>query len=260
MRHRQDSNVEHGWNDKAKGAISSAFNVGHMVTNLYGGFLAAYMSPKLVLMWGALVWSLFTLLTPVAVDLSCFPLLLFVRAAMGLGEGVAFPVMQVRLAFGLVTFHSSGPHGSEPDGMLLLLLERAEMGLGEGVGNCPRLFPSEVAARAPRLISVGKSLSSFDAMGVGALFYVYGALGFLWAAGWDPLVPSHPSVSAPHAFDSDPPCALPLAFPSPPVSAPQGMQIQEEVLKEALILRMQVEGAWTLCMQVEGGIDSLHAG
>lgn len=42
---------------------------------------------------GVITWSLFTMLTPLAAH--WLPLLLLVRALMGLGEGVAFPTMQV---------------------------------------------------------------------------------------------------------------------------------------------------------------------
>jgi MFS family permease len=48
-----------------------------------------------VLSLGVVVWSLFTLLTPWAAATRQLPVLLLVRALMGLGEGVAFPTMQV---------------------------------------------------------------------------------------------------------------------------------------------------------------------
>ena len=60
----------------------------------YGGYLAAVMSPKLVLSLGVVVWSIFTLATPPAAATTWLPLLLVVRALMGLGEGVAFPTVQ----------------------------------------------------------------------------------------------------------------------------------------------------------------------
>ena len=97
-------------------AVCSAFNVGHMVTNLYGGFLAATMSPKTVLTWGVAVWSLFTLLTPLAADLRWLPGLLLVRGVMGLGEGVAFPTMQVSKRDHRRADEQAGPpHVSERD-------------------------------------------------------------------------------------------------------------------------------------------------
>lgn len=67
-----------------------------MITNLAGGLAAATMPAKDVLSAGVVVWSLFTLLTPWAAATRYLPALLLVRALMGLGEGVAFPTMQVR--------------------------------------------------------------------------------------------------------------------------------------------------------------------
>jgi ACS family sodium-dependent inorganic phosphate cotransporter len=80
----------------------SAFNWGHTVTNVLGGWAAAVASPKLVLSCGVVVWSAFTILTPGAAATRSLPLLMVVRCCMGLGEGVAFPSMQVR---GIVSVH-----------------------------------------------------------------------------------------------------------------------------------------------------------
>ncbi len=79
--------AKHGWSDTAKGAVGSAFNLGHTITNFYGGYLAATLSPKAVLSAGVVVWSIFTVATPPAAF--NLPLLLLVRACMGLGEGVS---------------------------------------------------------------------------------------------------------------------------------------------------------------------------
>jgi ACS family sodium-dependent inorganic phosphate cotransporter len=64
------------------------------VTNLAGGWLAASFGPKRVLSRGVVVWSLFTMLTPLAAASRQLALLLAVRVLMGVGEGVAFPCMQ----------------------------------------------------------------------------------------------------------------------------------------------------------------------
>ena len=74
----------------------SAFNFGHTLSNFFvGGYLASgAVSPKTMLNWGAITWSLFTLLTPVAAAMRWLPPLVLVRALMGLGEGVAFPTIQ----------------------------------------------------------------------------------------------------------------------------------------------------------------------
>lgn len=71
----------------------SAFYVGYTLTNLLGGYLASSLSAKRVLGGGVVVWSLFTMTTPIAAA-STLPLLLANRAAMGAGEGVTFPCVQ----------------------------------------------------------------------------------------------------------------------------------------------------------------------
>lgn len=72
---------------------NSAFYVGYTLTNLVGGYLASTTSPKQVLGWGVVIWSLFTISTPAAAGAS-MPLLLGNRACMGAGEGVTFPCVQ----------------------------------------------------------------------------------------------------------------------------------------------------------------------
>ena len=66
-----------------------------MLTNLMAGYWAAAYGPKRVLGAGVILWSLFTLGTPAAASTADVWLLLLVRAFMGLGEGVAFPCLQV---------------------------------------------------------------------------------------------------------------------------------------------------------------------
>jgi ACS family sodium-dependent inorganic phosphate cotransporter len=129
----------------------SAFNIGYMVTNLYGGTLAASHSPKRALTAGVLLWSTFTLLTPVAAASGSLHLLLLVRAAMGLGEGIFFPTVQV-LVKGWV------PHDSRSKALGLIYS-------GHQIGSIVSLLAS------PAVISD---------MGWEWVFYLYGALGFLW--------------------------------------------------------------------------------
>lgn len=85
-----------GWDSSVKGAVSSSFFAGYMITNIFGGYLATRFSPQYVLAAGVLLWSLFTLDTPLAAQASTDSLtsLLVVRAVMGIGEGVAYPSIQ----------------------------------------------------------------------------------------------------------------------------------------------------------------------
>ncbi|KAL6765531.1 major facilitator superfamily domain-containing protein [Haematococcus lacustris] len=153
--------AHYGWSSSVKGAVSSSFNWGHMITNVVGGYAAAVTSPKHVLSVGVVVWSIFTVLTPGAAATRNLPLLLLVRAAMGLGEGVAFPTMQAIIK-GWV------PADKRSRALSLLFS-------GHQIGSICSLLIS------PPLIQHG---------GLPLLFCVYGSLGFLWLAFWLPWVSS----------------------------------------------------------------------
>ena len=68
----------------------SAFFVGYLLTQILGGRLADRFGGKLVLGCGVILWSLFTIITPLAASLG-FAALLLARVGLGLGEGVTFP-------------------------------------------------------------------------------------------------------------------------------------------------------------------------
>jgi len=158
--------VEYGWSSSAKGAISSAFNIGHMVTNLVGGWAAAIYPPKDVLSWGVVVWSLFTILTPWSAATRWLPALLLVRALMGLGEGVAFPSMQAIIKTWV-------PQDKRSRALSLVYS-------GHQIGSMVSLLLS------PYILASG---------GVSTLFLLYGSLGFLWLAAWCPLVSHAPPTN-----------------------------------------------------------------
>ncbi|KAJ9518299.1 hypothetical protein QJQ45_010214 [Haematococcus lacustris] len=157
--------AHYGWSSSVKGAVSSSFNWGHMITNVVGGYAAAVTSPKHVLSVGVVVWSIFTVLTPGAAATRNLPLLLLVRAAMGLGEGVAFPTMQAIIK-GWV------PADKRSRALSLLFS-------GHQIGSICSLLIS------PPLIQHG---------GLPLLFCVYGSLGFLWLAFWLPWVSASPPL------------------------------------------------------------------
>jgi ACS family sodium-dependent inorganic phosphate cotransporter len=81
---------EFGWDQATKGLIMSSFFVGYLLTQVAGGWLADRFGGKLVLGFGVLFWSTFTMITPVAA-FAGLPLLLLSRVGMGLGEAVTFP-------------------------------------------------------------------------------------------------------------------------------------------------------------------------
>ena len=79
-----------GWNESQVGIIFSSFYLGYIFTMTIGGFLADRYGGKLVLGYGLLLWSLFTVLTP-AFAYNGFFAILIIRVLMGLGEGITFP-------------------------------------------------------------------------------------------------------------------------------------------------------------------------
>ena len=59
-----------GWSDSQVGFIFSSFYLGYMLTMALGGYLSDKFGGKLVLGWGVVLWSIFTMLTPLAAPVS----------------------------------------------------------------------------------------------------------------------------------------------------------------------------------------------
>jgi MFS transporter, ACS family, solute carrier family 17 (sodium-dependent inorganic phosphate cotransporter), other len=154
-----------GWTDTQRGLVLSSFFAGYMITQLLGGSLAARFGGKAVLGFGVLWWSLFTLLTPLSA-MTSFPILIATRIAMGVGEGVAFPA----------TYNL----------------------LGRWV---PALERSRSAAFTLSGISMGTlfavTLTPWVVVTYGwpAIFYLFGAFGFIWFAFWWRLAGDRPALA-----------------------------------------------------------------
>ena len=78
------------WSPEQQGRVLSSFFVGYLLTQVAGGWLAERYGGKIVLGFGVVFWSLFTLLTPIAAAGGMVALLV-TRVLMGVGEGVTFP-------------------------------------------------------------------------------------------------------------------------------------------------------------------------
>jgi ACS family sodium-dependent inorganic phosphate cotransporter len=160
---------EFGWSDTVKGTISSAFFVGYTVTNLVGGYVATKYSSKVVLGAGVVLWSLFTIFTPTAANLTVgmglLPLML-TRAAMGMGEGVAFPSISN-------LFANWVPNRAKS----------RSLGLAYSAGQVGNILAMVIS---PVLITN---------LGWESAFWVYGTLGLTWMFAWVPLVPDTPPSS-----------------------------------------------------------------
>jgi MFS transporter, ACS family, solute carrier family 17 (sodium-dependent inorganic phosphate cotransporter), other len=78
---------EYGWTHTTSGLVLSSFYYGYIGSQILGGYLSdRYGRAKFAFSIAAFLWSLFTLLTPVAVTLS-LPTLIICRICLGLGEG-----------------------------------------------------------------------------------------------------------------------------------------------------------------------------
>ncbi|KAL7092626.1 hypothetical protein ACP275_12G175000 [Erythranthe tilingii] len=84
--------AEHGWDSYFLGIVQSSFLWGYMFSSVIGGALVDKYGGKRVIGWGAALWSLATLLTPLAASHSTVSLFA-VRVFFGLAEGVALPSM-----------------------------------------------------------------------------------------------------------------------------------------------------------------------
>ena len=149
---------ELGWTESVKGLVLSSFFVGYLLLQVGSGWLTNRYGGRRVLGAAVLWWSLFTLLTPLAARYS-LPALLAARIALGIGEAAVFPGSFNMLA---------------------------------------RWVRLEHRTRAVALVSSGVAMGTVIALPVTGwiirdfgwpmAFYAFGALGFLWAMGWYPLV------------------------------------------------------------------------
>ena len=74
----------HGWSPKTQGLVLSSFFVGYLLLQIVGGRLSDRFGGKIVLGCGVLLWSLFTILTPLAASAS-IAVLIVTRILMGMG-------------------------------------------------------------------------------------------------------------------------------------------------------------------------------
>lgn len=160
---------EFGWGPAMQGSVLSSFFVGYLLLQIPGGTLADRFGGKVVLGLGVVLWSLFTLLTPMAAAVG-LSILIINRVLMGMGEAVTFPSIYALLA---------------------------------------RWVPLSERSRAMGFINSGIALGTVFALIVAPMivqsygwqwvFYSFGAIGFIWAIFWYRHTASrpdqHPRVS-----------------------------------------------------------------
>ncbi len=145
---------DRGYNAAATGLVLSSFFWGYIGPQMLGGWLADRFGGKRVLSVGVLLWSVGTLLTPAAADIS-FGALLLMRAVLGLGESVHFPAVHSLAARWTVE--------SERSRAISLYVS------GVSFGTAVALIASPVIVLS---------------MGWPAVFYISGILGVIWLLVW----------------------------------------------------------------------------
>ncbi|MBM4761272.1 MFS transporter [Bacillus sp. B15-48] len=88
MEHFNWSPTEFGW-------ATTAFFIGYAITQIPGGRLADRFGGTKVIVLGSIFWSIFVFLTPFGYTLA---LMMLIRIAMGLGEGISLPAIHSTLA------------------------------------------------------------------------------------------------------------------------------------------------------------------
>ncbi len=149
---------EFKWSETTKGYVLSAFFVGYILLQVVSATFANKYGGRMLLGLAVVWWSLFTMLTPPAAYLS-LGALLGARVALGLGEAAVFPAC---------------------------------------INMVGRWVPTEKRSRATATFTSGLSLGTVFSLPVtGYLvreygwpnpFYVFGAMGLVWALFWFRLV------------------------------------------------------------------------
>ncbi|XP_076241697.1 sialin [Calliopsis andreniformis] len=141
------------WDSVTQGIILSSFYWGYVVTHLPGGMLSEKFGGKYSLGLGILATAVFTLITPIVVDLGEATALIIVRILMGLCEGTTFPALNAMLA------QWTPPEERSKIGSLVF----AGAQLGTVFAN-----------------SISGLILHYSSIGWPAVFYVFGAVGLLW--------------------------------------------------------------------------------
>ncbi len=146
------------------GALGSAFFVTYVLAMVPGGWLADRYGAKLVLLIGATIWSVATLLTGFV---GGFVSLFALRLLLGLGETAAFPCTSKLIATSVAREH---------------------IGIANGVTGFGYLFGPAIGTFVGGLLMAR--------LGWRPVFVIFGALSLLWLLPWSRVVVHEPTVKA----------------------------------------------------------------
>lgn len=156
-----------------QGIILSSFYVGYVITHLPGGMLSEKFGGKYSLGLGILATGIFTLITPITVEIGEATGLIIVRVLMGLCEGTTFPALNAMLA------QWTPPEERSMIGSLVF----AGAQLGTVFAN-----------------SLSGVILRYSIIGWPAVFYVFGSIGILWFLLWLVICYNNPDT---HPFISE---------------------------------------------------------
>ncbi|MGI9228283.1 MAG: MFS transporter [Gammaproteobacteria bacterium] len=154
---------ELGWTDATKGLVLSSFFIGYLFFMIIGGWLANRYGAKIVLGVAVILWSFFTMLTPMAAASGSMLLLLGARILLGAGEAASPPA-----AFG-ISSRWAPPY------------ERARV--------IAFLSSGAIVGTLLALLVTGWIIVEY---GWPMAFYSFGIAGFVWALFWFWLIKDNP--------------------------------------------------------------------
>lgn len=157
---------QYSFNLHQQSLILSYFYLGYLPMNIGGALLCRRYGAKKVLTVGALLWSLFTICTPLACRTG-FAVLVLCRVLMGASEGVAYPSLYHFLSTWI-------PANERARGIALMMS-------GTHVGTTIALILSPIIIRYASWQSI---------------FYSFGLVGFVWVAAWHAIAYDRDEKSA----------------------------------------------------------------
>ncbi len=161
-----------GWSQTTKGFVLSSFFIGYMSCMFISGWLCIRFGGKLVLGASVLWWSVFTLLTPVAAEVS-IPALVAARIGMGMGEAAMFPA-----AIQMIGIWTAGREKDRGNSIVL-----SGIPLGTVIG----------------LLATGWIVGHYAWP---MAFYAFGVVGAVWCLAWFAIASDDPG-SDPHVTQAE---------------------------------------------------------
>ncbi len=156
--------AEHfGWSSTEKGFVLSSFFIGYLLGQVPSGWMSNRFGGRLTLGIALLMWSAFTIVTPIAAAVS-FTALIFARIAMGLGEAATFPA--------IYNLFSKWVPRQERSRSVTLALGGIPVGMVLGLA-----ISGVLVAR----------------FGWESIFYVFGAVGIVYAIFWFAVIKDSPA-------------------------------------------------------------------